>query len=228
MIVTCYYDIYNKPENFSKYIELFSTLANSGIPIILFTTPDITVTFPNVRVIHVALETFELYSIGMKYNGALPPNRDPKKDTREFLSLMNTKIEFIAKAAELVEDDTFMWIDFGILKIVHNTNRFINKLRSINEQKFTNITIPGCWGFGVPFSVDNVNWRFCGGFFVIPRHHIQTFYGHSKNVLTDFCTLPQYKLTWETNVWYIIEYCAAKSIITWYFADHNESIVLNL
>ena len=59
MIVTCYYDIYNKPENFLKYLELFSPLANTGIPIILFTTADITVTFPNVRVISVPLETFD-------------------------------------------------------------------------------------------------------------------------------------------------------------------------
>jgi len=39
MLVTCYYDIYNNPENITKYLELCDKLANSGIPIILFTDP---------------------------------------------------------------------------------------------------------------------------------------------------------------------------------------------
>lgn len=231
MLVTCYYDIYNKPENFATYLELFSKLGNSGIPIILFTDPSLVSnfeSFTSVRVIGIPLESYELYSIANNYNGNLPSSRTPTKDTKEFLSLMNTKIEFVKKAAELCEDDTFMWIDFGILKIIKNKDRFINKLREVNERKFTKITIPGCWGYGQPFSCDAVNWRFCGGFFVIPRHHIDTFYNHSRHVLSDFCTLHQYKLTWETNVWYIIEFCAAKDIIDWYFADHDDSIVLNI
>lgn len=229
MIVTCYYDIYNNG-NFLKYLELFSRLGNSGIPIILFTDPTFVshFSFPNVTVIGASLETFELYTIGYNYHGELPKNRTASKDTKEFLSLMNTKIEFIKKASEMVKDDTFIWIDFGILKIVKNIDRFLKKLKVINEMTLTNIKIPGCWGFESPFSTNSVNWRFCGGFFAIPRHHIDTFYNHSKNVLTDFCTMPQYTLTWETNVWYIIEYCAAKDIIDWYFADHDESILLNL
>lgn len=231
MLVTSYYDIYNKPENFDKYLELFSNLGNSGIPITLFTDPALVSNFeifPSVKVVGIPLETFELYSIGIKYDRDLPSSRTETKDTKEFLSLMNTKIEFIKKAAELSTDDTFMWIDFGILKIVKLKDRFINKLREVNEKKYTKITIPGCWGFGQPFSVNNVNWRFCGGFFVIPRNHIDTFYNHSKNVLTDFCTNPHYRLTWETNIWYIIEFCAAKDIIDWYFANHDDSIVLNI
>jgi len=227
MIVTCYYNLNN---NLTIYIDLFSILGNSGIPIILFTDPSLVshFIFPSVTVIGAPIETFELYSIGMNYNGPLPSHSTPTKDTKEFLSLMNTKIEFIKKAAEMTEDDTFLWMDCGILKIIKNKERIINKLKVINQMKFTKITIPGCWGFESPFSIDKINWRFCGGFFAIPRHHIDTFYTHSKNVLTDFCTLPQYKLTWETNVWYIVEYCASKNIIDWYFADHNDSIVLNL
>jgi hypothetical protein len=229
MIVTCYYDIYNNG-NFLKYLELFSTLGNSGISIILFTDPVFvsSFSFPNVTVIGVSLETFELYSIGIKYNGSLPSNRNQYKDTKEFLSLMNSKIEFIKRASETVNDDTFLWIDFGILKIVKNTDCFIKKLKLINEMTFTKIKMPGCWEFKSPYSHDYVNWRFCGGFFAIPRHHIDTFYSHSKNILTDLCILPQKKLTWETNVWYIIQYGMAKDIIDWYSADHNDSIILNL
>ena len=226
MIVTSYYDIYNNPDSVVTYLTLFTDLGNSGIPIILFTESHLEShfkEFPCVTVVCVPLEQFELYRIGCNYNGELPSNRNATKDTKEFLSLMNTKIEFIKKAAERTEDDTFLWVDFGILKIVKNREQFISKLKSINERKFTNISIPGCW-VNSSFSVNTVNWRFCGGFLVIPRHHIDTFYNHSKNVLTDFCTLPQYKLTWETNIWYVIEYCVGKDI-EWYLADHNDSII---
>ena len=227
MLVTCYYDIYNNLENFTTYMQYFSDLGNSGIPVILFTDPSLAsrFNFPYVTVISVPLETFELYSIGMKYNGELPSNRNLIKDIKEYLSLMNTKIEFVKKAAELVEVDTFIWVDFAIFKLIKNKDDFIKKIKLTNEKKYTNMAIPGCWNFGTPFSYDSVNWRFCGTLFIIPRHHIDTFYNHSKKVVIDFCT--QYKLTWEVNIWNIIEYYAAKDIIDWYFADHNDSL-LNL
>jgi hypothetical protein len=232
MIVTSYYDIYQKPEKLMEYIYLFYDLATSGISILLFTDPAFVSKFKifpsSLRVIGLPLEAFELYQIAAKYAGALPSNRTAEKDTKEFLSLMNTKIEFILRASEICEDNTFIWVDFGILKIIKNKERFINKLRIVNEMQFKKITIPGCWGFGHPFSMDHVNWRFCGGLFVTPREHIETFYRHSKNVLTDFCFLSQYKLTWETNVWNIIEACAMRDSIKWYFADHDDSILLNI
>jgi hypothetical protein len=232
MLVTCYYDIYGKPERFLEYLYLFYDLGISGAPIILFTDPSLVAKFrilpPSVKVVGLSLETFELYSIAMKYTGALPDGRTENKDTKEFLAIMNTKIEFILRASEMCDDDTFVWVDFGILKISKHRERFINKLKSINTQSFDKVIIPGCWSFGRSCGVNSVNWRFCGGVLVIPRKHIQTFYGHCKNVLTDFCTLPMYKLTWETNVWGVVEACAMKNDISWYFADHNDSLILNI
>jgi hypothetical protein len=232
MLVTCYYDIYNKPEKFLEYLYLFYDLGISGIPITLFTDPSLVYKFrifPNtVKVVGISLQDFECYQIGMKYSRELPPHRTPEKDTQEFFSLMNTKMEFIKKASELSNDLTFMWIDFGILKIVKNKERFITRLKQINELIFKKVTIPGCWSFGRPFSVDVINWRFCGGFFIMPREHVEKFFNHSKCVLTDFCNQSMYKLTWETNVWNIIEFCAERNNMDWYFADHNDSIVLNV
>jgi hypothetical protein len=233
MLVTSYYDIYNKPDKLTyDYMPLFNDIALSGIPITLFTDPSLVNNFShfpeNVKVIGMPLDLFELYSIGMSYNGDLPGNRTPHKDTKEFLSLMNTKIEFILRASEVCDDDNFIWIDFGILKIVKNKKRFINKLKIVNQHKFNKITIPGCWSFGQAFTVESVNWRFCGGLFIVPREYISEFYRHSKNVLSDFCKMPIYKLTWETNVWVIAEMFACQNIINWYFADHNDTILLNI
>ena len=231
MLVTCYYDIYNKPHRFIEYLYLFYDLGISGIPIILFTDPSLVYKFkifPSVTVIGLNIHEFELYNIAINYNRDLPVNRNVEKDTKEFFGLMNMKIECIKKANELYPHETFMWIDFGILKIIKNTEVFIDKIRKLNEMKFPKMIIPGCWQIGRPFTVDVIHWRFCGGFFIIPSHYIDTFYGHSKNVLTDFCTQPMYKLTWETNVWNIIEIYAERDNIIWYSADHNDSIVLNI
>jgi hypothetical protein len=175
------------------------------------------------------LEDFELYTIAMNYNGELPHNRNIHKDTKEFLALMNTKIEFVVKAStEIDNDDTFIWIDFGILKIIQNKDAFISKLKIINSMTFDKITMPGCWNFGTVTFMDSVNWRFCGGFFIIPRKYIDIFYKHSKDALSSVCTTPNYKLTWETNIWNIIEYYSCKDIIHWYKADHNDTIVLDI
>jgi hypothetical protein len=73
MIVTCYYDIYNKSERFTEYAQLFTDLALSNIPITLFTEPELVSKcsiFPsNVRIIGIPLESFELYSVGMNFKG---------------------------------------------------------------------------------------------------------------------------------------------------------------
>ena len=63
---------------------------------------------------------------------------------------------------------------------------------------------------------------------MIPRDYIDCFYGHSRGVLNDFCTMDFYKLTWETNVWSTIEFCAERENMVWYFADHDDTIVLNI
>jgi hypothetical protein len=231
MLVTSYYDIYNKPEGLLYYKKLFDELAFSGLPVIVFTDPSLEHNFSDypetIKIISVPLKDFELYSIAMDYNGELPNNRNVNKDTKEFLALMNTKIEFVAKASREIElvDDTFIWIDFGILKIIHNKDAFINKLKIINNTVFDKITIPGCWNIGTHLSMDSVNWRFCGGLFIIPRKHIDTFCTKSKNVLTYLCTEPEKKLIWETNVWNIIEYHTFRDIIHWYKGDHNDTIL---
>lgn len=232
MFVTCYYDIYNKPEKFYEYLDLFYDLALSGLPIILFTDPKFVYKFrifgSNVRVIGLPLHTFELYNMAINYKRELPSIRTHTKDTKEFFGLMNSKIEFLLRASDVCEDETFIWIDYGILKIVKNKQQFFEKLHEIQTSKFNKITIPGCWPYGHPFTVESVSWRFCGGFFIIPRKDINRFFDHSKNVLRDFCDFPQYKLCWETNVWTVIEFCAERENIHWYLADHDDSIVLNL
>lgn len=233
MYVTCYYDIYNNPEKKANYIAFFKELAESGVPILLFTDPSFVALFDlfpsTVTVIPMDLTSCEMYQIGMKYNGELPSNRNPEKDIKEYFCLINTKVEFLKKAAEMYPDlDTFMWIDFAIMKLVENKEIFLNKVKEIHTRKFTKITIPGCWDIDYLFSCDDIYWRFCATFLVMPRIHLERLYEDCKHILTTFCTNPLYKLTWEANIWYIVEYHYEKDIIDWYFAKHDDGLLLNL
>jgi hypothetical protein len=236
MFITSLYDLYGNPEAMRTYLELFRPLAESGLPFLVFTDPSLLplwdIMYPNLRlltnlgIIPLSLSECELYQIGMSYQGDLPTHRHPTKDTKEFFSLMNTKIEFMKKGAALTDDPTLIWLDMGLLKIVTNKEKCLERLRALHASPFDKITIPGCWSHMPACDVNRVNWRFCGGLLILPRRFLPSFYDHSKNVLTDFCTLPIYKLTWETNVWSVIEYCAEKENIVWYQADHNDSMIL--
>jgi hypothetical protein len=210
-------------------------VAQSGIPIILFVDPTNFHKFRylpfTVHVVSLPLSEVKLYQMAMAYQGELPPTRNLSKDIKEYFALMNSKIEFVKIASELPHvppSPSYTWVDFGFLKMIKDTNKVLDKLKEIHWKPILKMKIPGCWNFGRPFSVDTIHWRFCGTFFMIPTSYLPTFYQHSKNVLSDFCNLSMYKLTWETNVWTIIESCAAKDDIDWYQADHNDSIILNI
>jgi hypothetical protein len=230
MLVTAYYNIYELSK-FKSYLELFTPLGKSGLPIVVFTdevhAPAFS-DFPSITLIIRPLESYEMYKIGMAYMGELPSERTVEKDTKEFFSLMNTKIEFVKLAFEsFPEEKTMAWIDFAFLKMIKNPVRVIEKLREILVVDFKKMMFPGCWSFGYGISVDVINWRFCGTFFIMPKAKVESFFGHCKNVVTDFCTNPSYRLTWETNVWALVEYYAEKEDMHWYFADHNDTLIMN-
>jgi hypothetical protein len=230
MIVTALYDIYNTPEKIDYYIGLFQDIIDAGLPLTVFTDPSLIHLFDNhtihFKIIAIPLNEFELYSTAMAYAGELPNTRTVTKDTQEFLALMNTKVEFIYKARQITPlEETYIWIDFGILKIIKDKAVFINKLRVANGRIFNKITIPGCWNYGCSVNYNNVNWRFCGGVCIIPNRFVDIFYQHSKAKLAEICTLPNRGLTWETNVWYMIELDGGHEYMDWYFADHDDTIL---
>jgi len=231
MFVTSFYNIYENQDRFFEYMTLFYDIAISGIPIVIFVDPSIVHKlriFPSsVYVVGLSLQECEIYRLAIAYTGELPANRTVTKDTKEFLGLMNCKPEFVKRAAALFPADKYIWIDVGIMKIIKNHERCITKLHEIESRSFTKITFGGCWSFGRPMNVDQIHWRVAGGMIVIPSVFIDDFYNHCKGVVRDFCSLPQYKLTWETNIWSIVELFAMKDNMQWYYCDHNDSLILN-
>ena len=238
MIVTAYYDIYDKPARFWEYFDLFYDLAASGLPIVVFTDPAFVRKFrflpSTVRVVPAPLDSFELYQTAMAYMGELPKERTVEKDTKAFFGLMATKAEFVKRAKELYPAvQTFLWCDFGISKIFKGggatMTAVVEKLREILYRgRYHRMAIPGCWSEARFFSVDRVHWRFCGGFYVTPASFVDRFYDHVRAVLRDFTTNPVYKLSWETNIWYIISVCAEdRAMMQWYYSDHDQQMILS-
>lgn len=231
MIVTCYYDIYNKPYLFMEYIYYFYDLAASGLPITVFTEDKYLSKFKlfgsNVKAISLKLEELELYNIGKSYTGNLPTARNIQKDTKEYISLMNSKVEFISKASHLSIDETFIWVDFDFMRCIKHPEIVLKKLHQINDKTYDTIVIPG-FNEHSSYSTNEINSHFYGTFFIMPKRFIEPFLQHSKNVFGDFCKLPQYNICWEPNIWCIIEIFAMRDSMTWYFADKNDTLITNL
>lgn len=231
MYVTCLYDIYNRPEKIDEYIKLFQPFVDSGLPIHLYTSSDLIHHFKNypknIKVLEVPLSYFELYTFGINSTCNLPAKRTENKDTREYLSLMNTKIEFLLRSSEICEDENLIWIDFAILKLFKNKENAIEKLKQYSNLHFKDVTIPGCWNYGTRIYLDYINWRFCGTMLIMPRNHLHKFYNAIKDCYTHFI-ISDNILTWEVNVWYYVEYSQAKDYIKWYYALHNDTMVDNL
>ena len=140
---------------------------------------------------------------------------------------MNSKIEFIFKASQICNDETFIWVDFDILRCIKNIQLVTNKLHRLNNNTYNTIIIPGFTN-SLTFSTNEFNSHFYGTFFIMPKRFIEDFFQHSKNVFGDFCKLSQYNICWEPNVWCVIKMCAMHDNMTWYFADKNDTLITNL
>lgn len=231
MFVTSFYNIYPGKDRFFEYMTLFYDIAISGIPIVIFVDPSMVTKlriFPKtVHVIGLPLQECEIYRYAAAYTRELPVGRTASKDTKEFMGLMNSKPEFIKRAAALFPAEKYIWIDVGIMKIVKNSEQCIAKLHELEGRSFPKIRFGGCWAFGRHMNVEQIHWRVAGGMIVIPSGLVDEFYNHCKGVVRDFCTLPQYKLTWETNIWSVVELFAMKDNMSWYMCDHDDSLILN-
>jgi hypothetical protein len=153
----------------------------------------------------------------------LPPIRKPSKDTKEFMILMNAKTEFI----HIVRNkgffaDHYVWLDAGISKIFRNPIATLTALRTTLTKplKNTHIFIPGCHGpqKDARYLTHCINWRFCGGFFVVPNDLVVPFYSQVLHGCEELMKQTN-KATWEVNVWAYIE---SRLPIHWEHGDHNE------
>ena len=219
----------SKDKSVDTCFTLFKQLAKTGITLHLFLSPSYSETYTrivgapeNVKVTFLELSDLETYRelVGLEYK--LPVIRTPHHDTKNFMILMNSKIEFVHRAAAMGESSHYAWIDFSIFHVFRDPVGSAAYLRMLGASSLqdTCLAFPGCWQKGANFSA--VNWRFCGGFFLGDKASLETMYEMYR---THFKRIVQLSgLTWEVNMWAYLEYTVGWSP-TWFLADHNDSIV---
>lgn len=245
--VTAYMNIYETPfqnKDLEWRFEHFHKLAITGIPLAVILSPDCVEymekkNYPNVKIIR-AMNLSETWvsNIFDKVQAemgdeelALPNSRSIQKDTKEYILLMNAKTEFLKIAIENnpFGSTHFAWIDFNIFHIFGGKEQYVlEQLRGLSKRAMAPyfLTLPGCWeknNVHEEFLMNDVCWRFCGGFFIGSWDRALEFHkaylDHFENFLRE-----KKRLVWEVNFWAYLELRHGLSVI-WYSGDHNPKIL---
>lgn len=178
---------------------------------------------PNHVFVPITKESLYLYAhlpnLTNKVNG------NPNKDTNMFFSIMCNKTEWMREAIQKnpFSTDYFIWLDFGISKIL-DTTLDTSKL----ETAYENIRIGSIWNPSFVHSTDpytEICWYFAGGVFGGHKDCLLLFADIMKMEVLKFINEKQY-LIWEVNFWYLI-YKKHKHIFNIYFCNHDTSIINN-
>jgi hypothetical protein len=205
----------NPYRSIEKYVHYYRYLVESGIQVCLFLDERINLSFEGDLNVHVHYISMKDYWITTDF---LPSNRNMSKDTDSYMSIQLMKLWCVQKATELYDTPYFAWIDFGAFHMFKDILGNQEKLRKLSERpSFPNtILAPGCWHRQSYPIWDSICWRFCGTFFIGPRHLFRPAYELQCSLVHK--NLP--KLTWEVNYWTMME-----EYFTWYFADHNDLLL---
>ena len=219
--VTAFLDLHeDRPidKSDAKRIEFFKQIEATGIRLHVFASPE---HIDKISVRNGVVEPFTLEET-LAYSTApngLPEVRNVPHDTRNFLIMINAKTEFVKKAmlSGLHSSTHYAWIDFSIAHVFRNPETPL-ALPLLASRQFPDrcMYVPGCTGKATFLS--NVNWRFCGGFFLGDKQSLLEFHDIHCKI---FPTLPI--LSWEVNVWACLE--AYGWSPTWLPADHDDSII---
>jgi hypothetical protein len=226
----------------NRYFELFNLLASTGIPLCVYISQKfddklktISNKYSNVKIMKIVnLSDTWTYNIANKYKLNLPNNRCLIKDTNNYMIAINSKIEFSHNAIHNNPFNTnhFAWIDFGIFHVFHNHKSSTDMLVKISKQKLIDklLVFPGVWSieskhenYNLQFLIDNVNWRFCGGFFIGDKYSLLDMWKKYKNYFEKFISETN-KIVWEVNIWTAMETFTDWSP-KWYQASHDDSII---
>jgi Bacterial protein of unknown function (HtrL_YibB) len=242
--VTCFVHIY-KEEPFQHKtvdwrIQQFRYVADKGLHIMLYgdetTTPyleECVADYPNVKLVTMDIPYTEtpIYKACLDPILTLPERRNVKKDTVEYMALMNAKIEFMYDAMQKDPwgSKIFAWMDFSMAYIFANKQFTLHQLRQMTAAPFKTpfLTIPGCWPRIPPNHVqtiaNSIHWRFCGTFFMGDKQSMMEFHRIYREAYPQFIAMYR-KLIWEVNIWAWLE-ANANVQIQWYESDHNDRMI---
>lgn len=147
------------------------------------------------------------------------------KNSLEYHAVQHEKISWVARAAaEHPDYDSYVWIDYGILRLPGVTPAVIDEF--LKRLKKNDLAIPGCWERMDPRVEHTIEseyfpcWRFCGSMFVVPQYMARSL-GEAWEAFGRMRLRATRKVTWEVNDMALMERHLPKLPIRWYKADHN-------
>lgn len=235
--VTAFYKVkdFNVPNKSTEiYFDYFKKLVATGIPLSVYISPEyadqleeIAKENSNVKISKVIdIKDTLVYKMSNVPNIKLPNNRNPIKDTFEYMVCQNSKIECIADTIEKNPFNTeqFAWTDFGLMHVIKNIEEASNTLKKIATTQLieNSLIFPGCWNKGYNY-LDTVNWRVAGGFVIGHKDQLIDMWNRYQDFLPKF--IQKYNLMiWEVNVWCAME-METDFTFQWFIANHDDSII---
>ena len=181
----------------------------------------------------------ELWVAGVVQGGAtpvsLPSVRNETKDTAGYLTVINSKTQFMADVVQKNPFGTthFAWVDFNLSHVLFNGEPSLRYLKDLGQRTFKPkmFAIPGCWdhkynNVHIGHVTECIFWRFCGGFFIGDAESILRFDELYKQKYPEFIAAYR-KLVWEVNFWAWLE-VNSDWAPEWYAAGHDDTIITNL
>lgn len=242
--VTSYLQIYDydydESRTFEKRLELFMKILELDVHISIFISPEYENVFNNIAKKYNNIKVIEVVSVNdliftkiandNKEYCNLPTIRNIIKDLPNYMTLMNSKTEFLYKTiiANPFNTEYFCWFDFSLPHIFKNLNKTLIEFKKISFQNYIGsfILIPGCWSFkinDINHIKNQVAWRFCGGFLIGDKNSLLNFYNVSINYFPNFLKLTN-NILWEVNYWAWLESSGYISPL-WILADHDDTII---
>jgi hypothetical protein len=179
--VTSYIKIYEYDyditKTFEKRLELFLKLADTGINICIFVSPEFEEIFTEICKKYENIKLIDIYSKDkLRFSNnyfpevdlyELPNIKNNIKDTKNYMYLMNSKIDFVKKAIDKnpFSNDYFCWFDFSLPYIFKNIDKSIQQIKKISQRNYKHyfLTIPGCCHYkinDINYIKNNICWRF--------------------------------------------------------------------
>jgi hypothetical protein len=237
--VTSFINIDNGYKTMSWRFEKFIELVKSGINLCVYvdstvidTLINMTKSYNNVKFMKtVSLQETKTFQICENYNLILPLTDNVSKDTYSYMTIINSKIEFVNDAIlnNPWNSKVFAWIDFSITHVLSDINYAYNTLNELSHLSIQSklLAIPGCYNYDSDINsklINEIYWRFCGGFFIGDKESLLEMYHVQFKYLPIF--LDQYKtMVWEVNYWAWLE-ANTEWKPYWFKADHNNSIIV--
>ena len=226
--VTSWFSIYddnelpndNKTTQWRK--EQFINILSTGVNICIYVSPEyydqvleLSQEYSNLKIMKVMqLSETRAYQSCVNIDLFLPERRSEKKDTFEYMVIINSKFEFIADAVEKnpFESSHFIWIDFNITHVFRNLTSSLFFLKYLSEKTFKENLFAVAGYKDKKFSKDGnmfnilewVYWRYCGGFLILDKKLAaplcEMYYKYFREFLEE-----HHRLVWEVNFWAWLE-----------------------